>query len=264
MIKLEAVHIVREKAELIRDFSYCFMPGKKYVLVGQNGAGKSSLIRGITGQWPIARGRLQWQGQDLHAGALRDLALRRAVLSQHMAVNFPISACQLVEMGSYASPKPLLKRDVKRLVDEALERVRMQDFAGRDYRSLSGGEQKRVQLAKCLVQLRVTESDERAQWLILDEPNAGLDLSEQYKLAGTINELVLEKNYGVIAVLHDLNLAALMADEILYLKGGRLHHAGPAARMLEPSIIREVLDLPADIPLPIPDRTQFLSRLLHV
>src|SRR5690606_6495221 len=127
-----------------------------------------------------------------------------------------------------------------------------------------GGEQKRVQLAKCLVQLRVTESDERAQWLILDEPNAGLDLSEQYKLAGTINELVLEKNYGVIAVLHDLNLAALMADEILYLKGGTLHHAGPAARMLEPSIIREVLDLPADIPLPIPDRSQFLSRLLHV
>lgn len=220
-------------------------PEKIVVAVGKNGAGKSTLLESLSGSTPFHRGSIYIDKRPLKDYRLNNLACIRAVLAQSVSIAFPISVEELVEMGSYASPTKMSNRIKRQLVEAALFEVGMEKFIDRRFQTLSGGEQKRVLLAKCIVQLNSCKNLEKNQYLFLDEPTASLDIQQQYRLIELIKRLTKKHQIGVFAILHDINLAAQLADEILMMKAGKIIKRGHPADILTAQSLKEVLGIHA-------------------
>lgn len=205
------------------------VPGRVTVLIGPNGAGKSTLLKVMAGELKPQRGRVLLDGRDLGALAPALLARQRAVVPQGAQVAFPFCVAEIVAIGA-ADGRATMER-----VGRALAAVELAGFEARAYELLSGGERQRVQIARALLQLEQGQGDEQAQgpgYLLLDEPTASLDLAQQVLVVRLMRRLAAERGAGVLAVLHDLNLAAMAADEIVALKQGRVVSQGTPAEVI--------------------------------
>jgi iron complex transport system ATP-binding protein len=247
MISVEKISIKKGKTQIVHNASFQIRPEKITVLIGKNGAGKSTLFEALTGNNPLSRGKISWDGILLKHLNKQELAYRRAVVSQSVKLGFPIKVKEVIEMGTYASEEYLPKEKIDHLIQHALSKVDMLDFENRMFPSLSGGEQKRVLLAKCIVQLNCTHWADRNKYLFLDEPTASLDLQQQFKLIETIRYLVRRRRIGVFMILHDVNLAAQIADEILFIKDGRLSAKGTPSQVITKDHLKDNLDINAII-----------------
>ncbi|HKK77414.1 MAG TPA: heme ABC transporter ATP-binding protein [Saprospiraceae bacterium] len=232
MIQAQQVTIQKGKKNIVRDASFCIQPGQITVAIGKNGAGKSTLLEALTGRNTCQQGQIIWDKQQMSSLSLQELAQRRAVLSQKVEVSFPIPVRELVEMGCYAASVPLTQKETQNIVRKALSEVNMLNFRVRDFRTLSGGEQKRVLLAKAIAQLHSGGWTGGHKYIFLDEPTASLDIQQQFKLLKLVKRMVQHRKVGVFAVLHDINLAAQFADQILLLKNGYIRYQGSPAEVL--------------------------------
>ena len=245
MIRIDNIEVKKGGNTIIKDIDFKITPGKIMVLLGKNGAGKSTLLEALTGMNPLSSGKILWDGKKFKDLPIKDLALRRAVLAQKLDLNFQLTVKQLVEMGTYVCPDPLPNLKLEHLILSALQEVEMQDFIHRDYHSLSGGEQKRVLLAKCIIQLNCCNWADRNKYLFLDEPTSSLDIEQQYKFTSLVKHFVARRNIGVLAILHDINLAAQFADEIIMMRKGSIIEQGSPEKVLTPTIIQRVYDVNA-------------------
>ncbi|MEM9819474.1 MAG: ATP-binding cassette domain-containing protein [Bacteroidota bacterium] len=239
MVRVDDITVCKGKKEIIRNISFDLHPGKIVVVVGKNGAGKTTLLEALTGGNVLQKGQIQWDEQALSTLNLKELAIRRAVLTQNVQVNFPIVVKALVGMGAYVAPQFIPKTKIDRLIQHALEEVEMYDFKDRIFMNLSGGEQKRVLLAKCIVQLNCCHWADIPKYLFLDEPTASLDIQQQYRLIDLIKRWVQRRNIGVFAVLHDLNIAAQFADEIIMLNEGVIAERGRPEAVFTPNKLKQ-------------------------
>jgi len=210
-------------------------PGEVTVLVGPNGAGKSTLLKAMAGGRALDAGSVTLHGRDVAAWAPAELAGLRAVLSQSVTVGFAFRVDEVVRLGL---PAGTSRARADALAGAALERVGLSDFAGRDCTTLSGGEQQRVHLARAMVQLAAAPADERTRYLMLDEPTNGLDIAHQLLVVRVAREHAASGG-GVLAVLHDLNLAALAADRIVALDRGRIVADGPPEAVVTDRLLSE-------------------------
>lgn len=222
---------------LLDEASVAVRPGCVTVLIGPNGAGKSTLFKVLAGERRPQSGQVSLDGVDLAGLKPAQLARLRAVLPQSVHVAFPFTVEEVAGIGAPAG------RDRAARIGRALDRVELAGLAGESYDHLSGGEKQRVQLARALVQL---ESGEGAGYLLLDEPTASLDLGQQLLVLALMRDLAAE-GIGVLAVLHDLNLAAMAADEIVALKDGRVAASGTPDEVLTDARIAELYGVTARI-----------------
>ncbi|MFG1399540.1 heme ABC transporter ATP-binding protein [Roseixanthobacter pseudopolyaromaticivorans] len=206
-------------------------PGAVTVVVGPNGAGKSSLLKLLAGERRPTSGRVTLDGADIHALAPARLARRRAVLPQAAEVAFAFSVAEVVGIGLGAHGTARAEA----AIGDLLARVDLPGFGGRRYDSLSGGERQRVHLARVLGQLAAGETS-APRYLLLDEPTSSLDLSHQLLVLRLAREHAAEGG-GVLAVLHDLNLAAMIADHLVLLAAGRVVAEGPPAQVLTDDVL---------------------------
>ncbi len=206
-------------------------PGTVTVLIGPNGAGKSTLLKVMAGERRPNSGRVRLDGRDVAAMPARDLARVRAVLPQSAQVAFPFTVSEVVRLGMPPGLTPLRAAE---LAERALAAVDLPEEGERICSTLSGGEQQRVHLARVLAQLWGAGRPET--YLLLDEPTASLDLSHQLLVLKLAREHATSGG-GVLAILHDLNLAAMVADTIVVLDRGRVAAAGePAAAITRPML----------------------------
>lgn len=218
---------------LIDDVSVTFEPGEMITLIGPNGAGKSTLLRLLTGFLTPDAGECWLGDRRLSEWPREPLAQRRAVMRQQNSVTFPLPAEEVVAMGR--APWPASKS--KAVIEEVMQITGSLELAKRDYRSLSGGEQQRVQLARVLAQL--WHDDGPRGWLFLDEPTSALDLFWQQYSLRLLHKLTRNGRFSVCTVLHDLNLASLWSDRILLLHQGKLVAQGaPQEVMTESTLTR--------------------------
>ncbi|HVU57587.1 MAG TPA: heme ABC transporter ATP-binding protein [Puia sp.] len=226
------------RRKILDDISCNILPGGVTVLLGANGAGKSTFLRILSGEQSPQSGKVWWNDRPLHAMAPAELAKRRAVLTQHATIDLPFTVEEIVLMGRYPhyGSKPSV-RD-KDIVMECLKEMQVAHLSGRAFPTLSGGEQQRVQMARVLAQLEGAGD----KILLLDEPTSNLDLLHQQLCLQKARQLS-RKGHIVIVVLHDLNLAAQFADAILLLKQGRLLATGPTKAVLIPELIRQAYDM---------------------
>ena len=243
MINVKNISVVKGCKSIVTNVSFQINPGKITVVIGKNGAGKSTLLEALTQSNSVEKGVIIWDGKNLNSIENQVVAQRRAVLSQKVEMSFSLSVKELVEMGTYVSIEPLPKVKIKNLIQNALEEVEMINFINRDFHTLSGGEQKRVLLAKCIVQINCCHWADVNKYLFLDEPTASLDIEQQYNFIALVKRLVKRRNIGVFAVLHDLNLAAQFADEILMLRNGQVIEKGTPQNVFTSKNLMQVFDI---------------------
>lgn len=231
----------------LSDFDLAVEPGTVTALLGANGAGKSTALRALARLLRPRSGRLTLDGRDLWSVPRRELARQVAFVPQSDAVAWPLTVEQVAILGRVPHRGWLLpfSADDRQALDRALSQVELLELRHRPLDTLSGGERRRAQVARALVQ--------DAAILLLDEPGAHLDLRHQVDLFHLLRRLARERGLAVVVTLHDLNLAALFADRIVLVKSGRLLAAGAPGEVLTPSLLREAFGLAVEV-LPHPRR----------
>lgn len=229
---------------LVSEASLRLEAGELCVLVGPNGAGKSTLLKALCGDIRLHAGVVRLEDRDIQRWNPQARARVRAVLPQHTALSFPFTVREVVELGrapyrSYRDPQA-----DARAVRDAMQAADVTHLRERFYPGLSGGEAQRVQLARVLAQLDNPGGE--ARYLFLDEPTASLDPAHQHAILKLARRLTGE-NVAVLAVLHDLNLAAVYADRVVIMRKGRILADGSPREVLTEATIGDVFQLPVSV-----------------
>lgn len=247
MIAATDLHVRIGKAVLLDTVSLQAPAGQLTAIIGPNGAGKSTLLKCLTGETRPNAGSVSLHGDDIRHLSAADLSQRRAVLPQASQLSFPFTVNEVVALGLRKRKRDQTDGETTgqvqmEIIDQALARVGMQGFSARLYQTLSGGEQQRVHLARVLCQVWEPMAGGKARFMLLDEPTSSLDIRHQ------IDVLELARDYansggGVIAVLHDLHMAAQYADQLIVLSRGRLVANGAPEKALSADLLRTVYGL---------------------
>lgn len=232
-ISAEQIVLRREGRCILDGVTVSLVPGRLLAIIGPNGAGKSSLVSVLSGLWRPDGGRVTLDGRDLHDYRAAERARRCAVMRQDNLRPPGMTVLEAVELGCLARAAG---DDAERIARDMLRRMELDDLAARDCGRLSGGEWQRVAFARTMAQ--ICDGENRGVFL-LDEPVSSLDPPHQHQLLALARELA-RAGHAVLAVLHDLNLTSLYADEVVLLEAGRIRAAGPAAEIMQPALLSEV------------------------
>lgn len=253
MLQADHVHVRIHSKTLLGGVSLEVIPGEVLAIVGPNGAGKSTLLKVLSDEMPPSQGQVWLNKRKLDDCPAREQAQLRAILPQSSRLGFPFRVEEVVLMGRSPYRHSHTYRDNLEAAQQAIHMAQVDHLQGRLFTTLSGGEQQRVQLARVLAQLWNPQSS-AARYLLLDEPTSALDLSHQHHVLGLAHHLAQTWNLGVLAVLHDLNLAALYADRVAILADGKLQTCGTPAEVLRPQHIQQAFAVHVDvIPHPVQD-----------
>ncbi|HXR23880.1 MAG TPA: ABC transporter ATP-binding protein [Candidatus Binataceae bacterium] len=210
--------------------------GELLAIVGPNGAGKSTLLRILGGTLRPWSGTVELEGRPLGEYDRRAIARRLAIVAQENLVAFRFTVLEIVLMGRapHLGAFHFETRHDLEIAHAALERFDLIGLARRPIQELSGGERKRVFLARALAQ--------DPHVALLDEPTAFLDLRHVAEIFARLRELRLERGLAVIATLHDLNAAALHADRVLLMKDGAVAGYGTPDEVFTVENLRAVYE----------------------
>jgi iron complex transport system ATP-binding protein len=214
--------------------------GELVAIVGPNGAGKSTLSRAVSGLQKLSHGDVRWSGTPLGELRGRRIARMRAFVPQRAPVPAGVTVREAVELGRSPHIRPLARptRHDREAVERALERTGTLDFADRRLTTLSGGELQRVQIAVGLAQ--------EAPVLIADEPTSHLDLGATATVARLLRGLV-DDGLSVLLVVHDLALAAAVADTVVVMADGRTAATGPPREVITPERLHDIWRVDAEL-----------------
>lgn len=216
-----------------------FAPGRVSALLGPNGAGKSSLLACLAALRRPDAGRVTLGGADVDAIDPQARARRIGLLPQGHDVHWNVDVATLVALGRLPWRGRWSETEADRAaVARALAATDMAPLAARGMEHLSGGERARALLARVLAG--------EPEWLLADEPLASLDPRHQMEVGARLRD-VAAGGRGVVLVVHDLNMAARLADDIVLLRDGRVVAHGPAADVLTPALVEETYGLPVEI-----------------
>jgi len=252
MLNARDLHVEIGGIAILQGVDFTAAPGAVTAIVGPNGSGKTTLLRALTGEI-AAQGSLRLDDIPISPGNAVALAARRGVLPQSSRLAFPFTVAEVVGMGQLAGRFA----DRPGLVARALDRVGLRHMAGRIHQDLSGGEQQRVQLARVLAQIWEPAGAAGPNWLFLDEPVASLDIGQQLAVMRIARGFAAQGG-GVVAVMHDLNLTAMVADEVCVLAAGRVAATGAPREVLTSEILSRVYDCDLRVSTPPPGAVPYL------
>ncbi|MFT5617698.1 MAG: iron complex transport system ATP-binding protein [Arenicella sp.] len=245
MLTVENISYRIGKKEILHKVDFMAKAGEMIGVLGSNGAGKSSLLKLITKENTLSDGSIYWKNRKVEDYNVKEMALERAILTQqtHISNDFPVP--EVVMMGRYVHFKSLPQLVDYNAVEQAMLQTKIAKFSDRQYQTLSGGEQQRVQLARTLAQ--IDEGNVQGSKLfLLDEPLNNLDIKHQHQC------LQLARNFArmgnvVLIVMHDINLASFYTDKIVLLNNGEMQHFGSPAEVLTEQHLRQAYDFPVSI-----------------
>lgn len=221
---------------VLKALSFDVHHGEFLGVIGPNGSGKTTLIRVIDGILEPERGAVTVNGNAIRGMKRRDIARVIAVVPQDFPMVFPFRVIEVVMMGR--SPHLGMLRfegetDL-RIVEKAMEMTDTALLAYRSMNGLSGGERQRVLIARALAQ--------EPEVILLDEPTAFLDIRHQVELFDLMKTLNREQGLTVLAVTHDINLAASYCDRVMLLKDGNIHNIGAPGEVITKKDISAVYE----------------------
>ncbi len=226
---------------VLDNISLTITPGRFYGIVGPNGCGKTTFLDLLSGGRRPAGGTIRFLGRPLPAYPKRQLARQLALVPQEFDTGFGFTVEEIVLMGRhphidrFASPGP----EDWRQVDLALERIGIGDLRHRLTGTLSGGQKQRAVVARALAQ--------NTPVLLLDEATASLDIQYTLQIFNLARLLVEDEGRTVVAVVHDLNLAAAYCDQLFFLRDGEIHRSGAVAATMTAETIAEVFGVTCQV-----------------
>jgi iron complex transport system ATP-binding protein len=246
MISVQNIHYKISPYLSLEDISFEAKAGEFTVILGANGAGKSTLLKVITGALKNDSGSVLLNNKSIHQYKSIELAKISAVLQQQNNLQLPYVVSEVVMMGRYPHFKRVETENDLKIVSSTLEKTGVAHLADRNYLTLSGGEQQRVQLARVLAQIHCEENEEGRKCLFMDEPSNNLDIKHQHNVLN-IAKSFSQDGHCVLAVLHDLNLALQYADKIVMLNNGKLIGYGTPKEVITNEMISEVYEMPMKV-----------------
>lgn len=206
-------------------------------IIGPNGCGKSTLLRSLSRLLKPVSGRVLFDDHDLHSIPSKQLARQLGLLPQSPIAPEGISVADLVGRGRTPYQGLLGKWTTEdyEAVAEAMEMTGIAELAERNIDELSGGQRQRVWIAMALAQ--------KTEVLLLDEPTTYLDITHQLEVLDLLCDLNQANNTTIVMVLHDLNLAARYADELIAMKSGAVRAQGTPGEVMTDSTIHDIFDL---------------------
>ncbi|HZE98319.1 MAG TPA: ABC transporter ATP-binding protein [Planctomycetota bacterium] len=222
--------------EVLRDLTFSIPAGDWTALIGPNGAGKTTLLKALLRILRGGRGGIRIAGVPLDSYSQFDLARRLAYVPQGEGRSAPFTVREMVEMARYPHRGPLapLRPEDRSEIDRALQETGMSGFSSRSMDALSGGERQKALLAAALAQ--------QSEILLLDEPTAFLDPSQQADVLGVLGRAHREKGMTIVAVTHDLNEALTHARRVIALREGAVVFDGPSADLTSGDVLRRIYD----------------------
>lgn len=229
-----------ENKPLIKDVEITLEKGEILTLIGPNGAGKSTVLKSIAGQLALLGGTIYLGESAVSEMRGNELAKKMSVVFTQK-VRAELKTCRDVAATGrypYTGRFGVLSKDDWRIVDEVMELTHVTDIAGQDFEKVSDGQKQRVMLARALCQ--------EPEILVLDEPTSYLDI--RYKLAflSILKEMRQKRNLTVIMSLHELELAKIISDKILCLKGEYVERYGTPEEIFETDFIRRLYGMEDD------------------
>lgn len=234
MIRLDGVTVMYGDRAALRDVSFHVEAGERVAVIGPNGAGKSTILRAVAGLVRPITGTVELGGERVDRMDRLAVARRLAVVPQLPTLPFATAVEDVIALGRLPHEHPLrgLRPADRAAVAAAIERVGVGHLLGRDARELSMGERQLVLLAMAVAQ--------QAPILVLDEPTVHLDLRHQVEVMDLVGDLNTRDGTTILAVLHDLGLAAHFFPRLILIDHGRVVADGPPAEVLSAERIREV------------------------
>ncbi len=237
MLDARNITVKRRANVLVANASLAIVPGRLTAIIGPNGAGKSTLLRVMAGELRPTEGSVLLDGKDLRDIPVARLAARRSVVAQSTNLSFPFTVLEVVMLGATVPGFGIRDREAAIVARNALRAVDLEMFEDRMIHELSGGERQRVHIARALCQLNTApRNTAETAALLLDEPTASLDLKHQGEILSVIKEQS-QSGRAVLLVIHDLNLAAAFADEVVLMANGRIVGRGSPDDVLNEDLL---------------------------
>ena len=208
-------------------------------IIGPNGAGKSTLLSAIGRLVGVDHGSISIDGLDVHTTNTRELARRLAILRQDNHLAIRLSVDDLVAYGRFPHGGSGRSPEDRAQIEHAIELLDLEAVRGRFLDELSGGQRQRAFVAMALAQ--------HTDHLLLDEPLNNLDPRHAVTLMRLLRRLADERRMTVVVVLHDINVAAQYADDIVAMRDGRVEHHGPVAEVVTEERLAALYDTPARV-----------------
>jgi len=231
MLKASGVNYCHGSNILIRDFSFEFVPGKIYGVVGLNGSGKTTLLKILAGIWTQTSGSISWNAMDLLGMPRMERSRLITMVPQTPHVSFDYTVYDVVAMGGYA------RGDITNNgenVLQALDSVEAKHLQNNLITEISSGEKQRVFIARALI----TESPT----ILLDEPTASLDIKHKSIIWDLLVKLK-QQNKVVLVTTHDLDMAEKYCDELILMDSGGCLKAGPFAEVINQATLESVFSI---------------------
>ena len=223
--------------EVLRDISFSLEEGQFLAILGNNGAGKSTMLKCFNQILQVGGGHVWMDGEDLLALSHREVARRVAFVSQNIP-STQMTVHDVVMLGRRPYMRWGFTEEDHRIVHEAMDRLHLSPLRGRFLNELSGGERQKVMLARALAQ--------QPRVLLLDEPTSSLDIQNQYQVLDIVRDICRTSAITAVVVIHDLNLALRFCDRFLLLKDGRVYRSGDSS-VLDRQALREVYGVEAHV-----------------
>lgn len=226
---------------LLQPLSLRLAAGRFYALIGHNGSGKSTFLKLLARQDRPTRGEIRLGGVPVERYKARLFAQRVSYLPQTVPAGTGLTVRELVAFGRYpwhGALRRLGPEDRDRIA-AALRLADLDGFADRRVETLSGGERQRSWIAMLIAQ--------DSGFVLLDEPTSALDLAQQVEVLRLLRALTRERNVGIVAVLHDINMAARFCDELIALRDGALCHRGLPGEIMREDVLADIYDVPMSV-----------------
>ena len=231
---LTGVSFAYGETPALADLDISLAPGRFYGIVGPNGCGKTTLLDLLTGGKSPDRGSVTFLDRPVADYRRRDLARMVALVPQDFAIDFAFTVQEVVLMGRHPHIGRFASPGLEdwRQVEAAMAAIGISHFQDRYVNELSGGEKQRVVVARALAQ--------QTPYLLFDEATSSLDVRYTMQIFNEARRLVREEGRTVIAVIHNLNLAAAYCDELICMQAGKVAACGSSDTVLTPELIKKV------------------------
>ena len=228
--------------DVLKEITFNAGKGEVVGIIGQNGCGKTTLLKCINASLKSTRGVITLDDKDVQALTKKEIARSMGFVMQTTNTTFPFTVYETVLMGRYSRKDALSSDETEedtKIVYEAMRDTGILNFADRDIDELSGGERRRVMIARALVQ--------EPEILLLDEPTLHLDINHQFDLMELITKLSRDRGLLVVIVTHDLIFAARYCDRVIAIEHGLIAAAGTAREVITPENMRKFFEIEVEI-----------------
>lgn len=241
LIEAQQVNVALDGIPILSDIALALRTGELVGLIGPNGAGKTTLLRALGGLVRRSAGAIRLCGKPLEALSPREVARLVAYVPQGTTADFAFTVREVVLMGRspHLGRFQLEGSKDQQIAEEAMRRLHVDHLAERLITTLSGGERQRVFIARALAQ--------QPRVLLLDEPTANLDVKHQLDVLEMATHLADEEGLGIVAAIHDLNLAAHFCQRLVLLHRGRVLADDAPEAVLTPANLRRAFEVEAQV-----------------